>query len=248
LALRGEDYSKRRSNPTDYLLGGLLKCGRCGKRYGGTAAHGKRQRYRYYTCLSRQRSGAHGCDADRLPAEILDNSILDALVETYTNTEIISEALHEARVQADSERPMLAGELAKVEAEIRKTEDARERYFLAFESGAMSEHECGTRVRTLAEKLTELQCRASELRESTASEPYSLPTDEELAALGSQIRDRLENGTPQERKGLIQSLLADVVVERRDEIYPSFRVPDGVRVVYGVVDPKGLEHVTRSSR
>lgn len=32
LALRGEDHSKRRTNPTDYLLGGLITCRRCGKR------------------------------------------------------------------------------------------------------------------------------------------------------------------------------------------------------------------------
>jgi hypothetical protein len=31
LALRGEDHSKRRANSTDYLLGGLITCGRFGK-------------------------------------------------------------------------------------------------------------------------------------------------------------------------------------------------------------------------
>ena len=81
MVLRGEDHSKRRTNPTDYLLGGLITCRLCGKRYSGTAAHGKRSRYRYYTCLSRQRSGAHGCDAERLPAEALDDAVLQALVE-----------------------------------------------------------------------------------------------------------------------------------------------------------------------
>ena len=244
LVLRADDYSKRRSNPTDYLLGGLLKCGRCGKRYGGTAAHGKRQRYRYYTCLSRQRSGAHGCDADRLPAEQLDQAVVDALVETYTNTEIISDALREAREKAEAQRPMVADELVRVETEIRKTEDSRERYFRAFESGAMSENECGTRIRALAENLAELQCRAGELRQSVAADAYTPPSDEELLALASHVRDRLERGTPEERKGLVQSLLADVVVESRDEIYPYFRVPDGVRVVYGVVDPGGFEPPT----
>ncbi len=37
---RGEDASLRRSNQSNYLLTGLVKCARCGKRYGGAAAHG----------------------------------------------------------------------------------------------------------------------------------------------------------------------------------------------------------------
>lgn len=37
---RGENYSKRATNSSDYLLGGLVVCQQCGKHYIGTAAHG----------------------------------------------------------------------------------------------------------------------------------------------------------------------------------------------------------------
>ncbi len=245
LELRGEDYSKRRSNPTDYLLGGLLTCGRCGKRYGGTSAHGKLYLYRYYTCLSRQRAGRHGCDADRLPAGELDQAVLDALVETYTNSEIIEAALREAQERSVAEQAEREQELAPVNAELRKAEDARERYFRAFESAAMSEAECGTRIRTLGDKITELRCRLSELEHAIAQGSFALPSDEDLAAIRATVKECVESGTPEERKGLLQKLLADVRVESRDEIYPIFRIPQaGVRVVYGVVDPRGFEPLT----
>jgi site-specific DNA recombinase len=67
LAERGEDYSKRASNPSQYLLTGLMRCGRCKKQYLGTAATGRSSRYRYYTCYTRQRYGTARCDNDRLP-------------------------------------------------------------------------------------------------------------------------------------------------------------------------------------
>jgi len=51
LARRSEGYDRRFSDThPDYLLTGLITCGRCGRRYVGTAATGKRHRYRYYSC------------------------------------------------------------------------------------------------------------------------------------------------------------------------------------------------------
>ena len=38
---RGEDATKRASNPSEYILTGLLTCGRCRRRMVGAAAHGR---------------------------------------------------------------------------------------------------------------------------------------------------------------------------------------------------------------
>jgi site-specific DNA recombinase len=68
-AERGEDRSRRRSNPSEYLLSGRLRCGRCGQAYVGTAAHGRSGRsgrYSYYTCFTRTRYGTDKCNNDRL--------------------------------------------------------------------------------------------------------------------------------------------------------------------------------------
>jgi site-specific DNA recombinase len=40
----------RRSNPGDYLLSGLLRCGRCKRAYVGMSAKGNRGTYHYYAC------------------------------------------------------------------------------------------------------------------------------------------------------------------------------------------------------
>ena len=72
LAERSEDRSQRRSNPTEYLLSGRIRCGRCGQAYIGTAAHGRSGRYTYYTCFTRMRYGTKRCANDRLPAEQLE--------------------------------------------------------------------------------------------------------------------------------------------------------------------------------
>ena len=79
LTERGENYSKRASATSEYLLAGLIVCERCGKHFVGSSAMGNRYRYRYYTCFTRQRYGVAHCDAERLPAEEMDDAVLRAL-------------------------------------------------------------------------------------------------------------------------------------------------------------------------
>jgi site-specific DNA recombinase len=76
---RTEDISLRRSNQSEYLLTGLVKCAGCGKQYLGASANGNGGRYRYYVCFSRQRYGKKVCEADRLPADELEEAILEQL-------------------------------------------------------------------------------------------------------------------------------------------------------------------------
>lgn len=64
---RGETYSHRAANGSDYHLTGLLRCPKCHKAMIGTRATGRSKTYRYYTCFSRARYGT--CDAERLDAD-----------------------------------------------------------------------------------------------------------------------------------------------------------------------------------
>ncbi len=97
LTERGEDWSKRASATSPFLLAGLVVCARCGKHFVGTSAVGNRYRYRYYTCSTRQRYGTKYCDAERLPAEELDAAILDALLHVYERTDLFDKAVAAAR-------------------------------------------------------------------------------------------------------------------------------------------------------
>jgi hypothetical protein len=46
----------------------------------------------------------------------------------------------------------------------------------------------------------------------------------------------MENGNPSQRKALLQELVAEIRVESREAIFPTYRLPNGpVRVISGVV-------------
>ncbi len=239
---RGEHISKRASNSSDYLLGGLIVCTACGKRYVGNAAHGRRYRYSYYTCFSRHRYGPDSCDSERLPAKELDEAVLDALVETYEPHDLLDRIAGDAAARQQAARERQQGELAVVESELAKAEQAVERYLLAFEVGSLPEAQCGERVRTLGAKIAELRDRRTELAEALEGGDLRPPTAQQIANTRQQVLGAIDNGTDRQRKILLQALVHEVRVHGRGRVLPTFRVPftrgeDTVRTLVGSVGP-----------
>ncbi len=251
LTTRGQDISKRASNASDYLLTGLIVCAGCGKHYLGTAATGRRYRYRYYTCYSRNRYGTAVCTGVRLPADALEAAVLDSLVATYARKDLIDDAVRAAHAASTAGRDRVAEQLAALNADISKTEAAVERYLCAFESGALTEGVCGQRVQHHAHRLTDLRTRRAALQADLDSTTVAAPTAADLDQLRRRIREALDTGPDHARKTVLQELVHEIRVESRRCIRPTFRVPDqspssqpAVREPYRSVELRGLEPLT----
>ncbi len=251
MAERGEAHSKRASNASEYLLVSRVRCLRCGKQFVGAAAHGKRHRYPYYVCFSRQRYGTTTCPAERLRADLLDQAVIEALLETFQQTDLFEQAVAASRTQAELLHEQHQAELATVTQQIRKAEATIERYLDAFEAGTMSDDTCGQRIERQGARIAELRVRESELRQAVDAINIQPPTRRELADLAEQVRLAVTEGPTPARKRLLHALVHEVRVQGRDAIFPVFRVPGGqdqapapgrgVRTMYGSVPSVGFE-------
>ena len=248
LVERGEDATRRRSNASDYLLSGrVVICAHCHSPYMGAAAHGRNARYRYYVCCSRQRGGLLKCSAERVPADPLEQGVLDSLAQTFAQPEVITRAVETARLELDLKRPNYAAELAQVQTEMRKADESVQRYLLAFENGTLPEAMCGERMRALADRLGELRARQAELEaavdESPADDPWA---NFDVSAVQAEVGRIVagEDAFPL-RKALLRLYVEEVRIEGKHSIYPVFRVPaDPVRLMSGLVEPGGIEPPT----
>ncbi|TAN34907.1 hypothetical protein EPN29_00900 [bacterium] len=198
LRLRCEDASARRSNTTDFLLSGLVVCASCGKRYVGTAAHGRNARYRYYTCFSRNRHGRQGCRSDVLRADLLDQAVLESLMATYADSEVVGAAIERWHSRAAEQGPDSASQVRRLEAEISGNESAVQRYFDAFENGRLPETRFASRVDALERRLTDLRAKLEEVRDSAKS--VEAPSKKAVRDVEEALRDAMLNGTPGQRK------------------------------------------------
>ncbi len=222
LAERGEDISRRRGNPSDFLLSGVLRCGRCGKAYVGMSARGNGGHYTYYACSGRQKYGPKACDNQRLPREKLEQAVIDQLTHLYRDSTLIEKALADAQHEAEQRQPETAQQLAAIQAEIAHGEQALERYYQAFEHGKLTAERCEHRLTRLHARLDDLHAQHGELSLATPHEGTHSPTPADLAAVADHLDQLLTAGESRKTKALIRELVAELRVNSKAEIQPSY--------------------------
>ena len=252
---RRTDISKRASASSDYLLTGLVVCGQCGQHFTGNAAHGRSARYRYYTCRSRHRYGASStCSSQRLPADVLDAAVLDALLSAYEQNDRFDRALDDSARHIAASRARFEAEIRAITTVMADTEERIKRYLLAFESGHLPEAACGGRIRELTIRIAELTNRRANLLAELEGEPLRAPTAVELSDLRLRVRKTIEQGSTCLQKAIVQALVHEVRVESRTLVVPFFKLPNPnqgtrpVRAPAGVVGRPGLEPGTLGLR
>ena len=220
---RGEDLTLRRGNRSDFLLSGVMRCGRCKRAYIGMSAKGNGGTYFYYACSGRQKLGRKACDGERLNRDKLEAAVLDQLARLYRDGDLIADALHRARNEHQADRPALEEQRRTVTEEIRRGERALDRYYQAFESGDLEPGQFKIRLADLQAKLDTLR----ELEETLSlqlADPGDALDPGALAAVADRLRDTLATGEPEQTKALLRLLIKELRVNGRSEILPTYRV------------------------
>gem|GEM_PF-2785962 len=242
LAERGE-HAKRRGNASDFILSGLLRCGKCGKAYIGMSANGNGGRYHYYACSGRQKYGPKVCDGERLPREKIEAAVIDQLATLYRDEHVIGDALARANAEAETRRPEFEQRLASISAEITRAEQALERYYEAFEQGKLSAERCEDRLVRLQARLDDLRAQEAELSLQAPDEAAHAPTAADLAEIADAIEAVSTEGDPQKAKALLRLLIDELRVNGRAEILPTYRlVTPEVCAMSEKVGAAGIEH------
>jgi site-specific DNA recombinase len=271
LTERGEHPAKSAGAATDYHLTGKIRCPRCGQAYLGTSATGKlKKRYRYYTCFTRNRYGTSHCDAPRLQADILDQTVLQTLGSFYRDhTDMIMEAVTAAQERHRAGNATLEAELRTIKAQLAQKETVVDRYFTDYEDGKIDKILLETRIAKLSDDLAQLRRRRDklEIRLDNLPEPV---TTEQLDTLGTDITRIINYGSDPERKQLCELLIEELKIDTTAATAtPVFRVTPnaaaalntksapsrtldgaqkpssrGVRERRPLVEPRGLEPLT----
>jgi site-specific DNA recombinase len=224
ITLRGTPGSKRAASSSDYHLTGLITCPACGLKYVGSNAHGRSRIYRYYTCFSTVRYGAHGCHSPRLPADDLDQAVVTALTDLYANSRLITDAIAAERQHRASQHDTHRQELAGIRQQLAATETAIARYLIAFETGALDANTCGHRLRDLQTQAARLRHRQHDLTAAVNTEPQP-PDPQTIDKIRASLAHVFAHGTPGQRKAAIEASVAEIKIED-DKLIPIFKIPD----------------------
>jgi len=102
----------RRRTPT-YILVGLLRCASCGAALTPATARAHGKQYRYYACGTRAKQGRNACPSRPLPAQALEDFVVDRIREATTGPAgraLAADVGSAIRAKLDREREDLAVE------------------------------------------------------------------------------------------------------------------------------------------
>jgi site-specific DNA recombinase len=242
---RGEDMAMRASSRSDFLLSGVIRCGRCRRAYVGMSAKGNGGTYHYYACSGRQKLGRKSCDGERIPREKLEDAILSQLTGIYRDGGLIREAIEEVAQSSESDREALRKERAALAKETSRTERAIERYQEAFEGGELNVAHFSERVSTLRARLDALRDRDQALAADLAANEPTAPDTASLKAVADRLDYVIANGEREQTKALLATLIDELRVNSRNEILPTYRVgAPAVCAPDSSVELAGLEPAT----
>lgn len=221
---RGEDLAMRAASRAEFLLTGLIRCGRCRRAYVGMSAKGNGGTYHYYACSGRQKLGRKACDGERLPKDKLETAILGQLTGLYRHGGLIRDAIEQATASNETDRRALTEQRASLAKEIARAERAIERYQDAFENGDLDPTRFKQRLSALDTRLDALHDQNQALAHQLAADTPTTPDTTQLQAVADHLDHVIAHGTPQQAKALLRVLIAELRINSRNEVLPSYRV------------------------
>src|SRR5215211_3174525 len=241
LAERGESQALRRAHPTEYLLSGVIRCGRCRRAYVGTSARGRKGLYHYYVCSTRYRYGTEHCAGDRLPKDALEEAVIEQMQDVYSDTPLIEQALADAAAEDGEPAEDAVRRLAGVRHEVAGARRSLDRYFAAFKEGSLSPADCQERIAKLKARVDALIAEEASVAQRAAEGLSEAPNAADVADWARDLGTLLRAGTAQQRKALFRLLVKELRVVSREEILPTYKIPALVRAPEGQVEVGGIE-------
>ena len=204
------ETTKRRTNfrkpvGRNYILTGLLRC-RCGAHMVGAAAHGRNKPYRYYVC-NRQvhEGGRQSCQAPRIPADDLEDAVLERVrqigTDENTRSVIVDKAIQgidETAQRLQVQKSAAQNRLGQVRAEIGRLVDALKQL------GSLAVVKVQEELTALAEEEQRLKQSIETLSSGQAPLDETVEMARRFLATWKGVGDLLDQVDPEQRNQILQ--------------------------------------------
>ena len=240
---RREDVSGRRWNNGSRLLSGLIKCALCQRPMVGVSCRVRKEgsSIPYYVCATRL--STHDCKQDYIRADLLEAAIIKDIKGMLQDEGLMARIWAEANKRLDSEKPDLAKDIRRVEAQMADVRGRVERYLDAFETGSLKPNVCNQKVQDLNARLEELEAERRDLEERR--ERMNLPAlDREfLRKLLDDFEEVMATAENAKKKHLLRQLVKKVLIHDRHtvEVWYGLPNPDSTRIAGNLAPRQGLE-------
>ena len=190
---------------SDFLLSGLLYCGKCGATMAGCS--GKSSRYHYYSCRTYQTRGRGECAARRMNREKLDGFVIDRIRENILTGENLEDLVRLANEEAAQSRDASGDRLDAIDKQLGGLRKRLGKLCDALETGKLDLDVLAPRMTDLKAQVDALETTRAEVKTAMDGDGAALLSPAAVKAQAKDLQALLSAGSIIERKTFIASLV-----------------------------------------
>ncbi|EMS78404.1 recombinase family protein [Desulfotignum phosphitoxidans] len=199
-----------------YLLSGLLNCGKCNGRMSGHTFKKKENKksYSYYKCTNRLQKGKTACEGLSLPANELEDFIVQTLMDLSQNQTFLSdkEKMIEMIKSNAKESKNNTDEINDINSNINKHQEKLNTLLIKLEDGVIDDEDFLTRHRIIKKELNKLKDAKYKLQNSIKSKESAITNLEisfdEICSFGYKWENLTEQGKVMRLRSIIKEITA----------------------------------------
>ena len=173
-----------------------------------------------------KRAESERCRNERVAADELEDMVTQAVLNAYQDTDLFELAVSMATAQTPHQAAELDEQANSVRAAIATSQAALERYFAAFEEGALDAVSMQKRVEAIETRLTAQRAELARLIEAAAELHAGGGTLVDLSAALDQVTQALSaKDGYHEKKRILGALVESVTVSKGRNVDVVLRVP-----------------------
>lgn len=228
LKQRRPAISHPRTVSSQFLLSGLLQCGRCGSAMIGS--WGKSGKYLYYVCNRRYKQGRDLCASGLVRRDRIEQFVLDRLRQNVLTDENLGRLVELVNQELSRDGARFEERLDAIEQQLQQVGKKLARLYAALETGKAEVDDLAPRIKELRVEQRALQeTREGLIAEKSGGQAQRLAMVD-IAGYVSDLRALLESAPFLERKASIKSFVGKVTLD-----------PGRLVIDYTIPVPCGLE-------
>ena len=199
---------------SDYLLSGLVYCGKCNAKMIGASA--KSGHNHYYACNNYLKRGKHVCDMKMVNRKELESLVVNRIKTLVLTEKNLMEIFNIALDHINNNKSRYEKELKAIEDQLEGLRDRIGKLYNSLETGKLGIDHLAPRIKGLKAQIDALESKRNEITNEIKN-PSSLPFDlKTLNNLAKDLADVLQNGTIMEQKAVLRSFVKRVIINRPD--------------------------------
>lgn len=221
------------------LLSGIIYCGECGARmrikntWQNYPCTSPKKVVSYYVCYSQDRSARHmsrspDCRCGYKQAPLIDREVAGQLLSTPLDEAWIRAAAEELLEEGGTGKDIRRGTEQALK-ELSHIEKSIDRWYTAYEKGALDPGDLARRVGELNSQKKHLQAQLERWEKEAREEKQHQVTVTELAEDMRLFQEIWAEASPEERKGIVSGLIRSVKVYKDSRVEVEFAETGGGR-------------------